>query len=73
MSRWPMIAVLTLQMMFKVADQFLAEKGEYENGLYMGCLLVSDPSFCQQLSMLLRHYLGWTIEQIGGLDVSDTL
>jgi len=46
---------------------------EYENDRYMGCLFVSDRSFCQQLFTILQQYLGWTIGQIGGLDVSDTL
>jgi hypothetical protein len=46
---------------------------EYENDRYMGCLFVSDRSFCQQLFTILQQHLGWTVEQVGGLDVSDTL
>jgi hypothetical protein len=41
---------------------------EYDNEPYMGCVLVSDRSFCRQLSIMLQQHLGWTIEQIGGLD-----
>jgi hypothetical protein len=44
-------------------------KIEYDDDLYMGCLLVSDSSSCQQLSGILQQRLGWTIEQIGGLDL----
>ena len=32
-----------------------------------------DRSFCQQLFTILQQHLGWTVEQVGGLDVSDTL
>ena len=46
---------------------------EYDNDLYMACLLVSDRSFCERLSVILQEHLGWTIEQVGGLDVSDAL
>ena len=45
---------------------------EYENDRYMGCLFASDRSFCQQLFTILQQRLGWTVEQVGGLDVSDT-
>jgi hypothetical protein len=43
---------------------------EYGNESYMGCLFVSDASFCQQLFTLRQQHLGSTIEQIGGLDVT---
>ena len=43
---------------------------ECDNESYMGCLFVSDASFCQQLFTVLQQHLGSTIEQIGGLDVT---
>jgi hypothetical protein len=46
---------------------------EYEKEFYMGCLFVSDRSFCWQLCTILQEHLGSTIEQIGDLDVSETL
>jgi hypothetical protein len=46
---------------------------EYENEFYMGCLFVRDRSFCRQLSTFLKPYVGYAIEQIADLDVSDTL
>ena len=41
---------------------------EYDNDLYIGYLFVSDHR--EQLFAILQQRLGWTVEQIGGLDVS---
>lgn len=46
---------------------------EHEDALYMGCLLISDPSFCRQLFILLQNERGHSIESIGSLDLSHTL
>jgi hypothetical protein len=45
---------------------------EHEDALYMGCLLIGDPSFCRQLFILLQDQRGHTIESIGSLDVGYT-
>jgi hypothetical protein len=42
---------------------------EYENDLYMGCLFVNDPTFCRQLSIILRQHIGTTIKKIGDIDL----
>ena len=42
---------------------------EHEGNEYMGCLMISDRAFCQQISELLRTKIGCTIEQIGSLDL----
>jgi hypothetical protein len=45
----------------------------YGNRRYVGCMTLSDASFCNQLCGLLRGEVGRTIEEIGGLDLSFTL
>jgi hypothetical protein len=43
---------------------------QYEDSMYLGCLLFSDASFCQQISKLLQEHCGDSIEYIGGLDLT---
>jgi hypothetical protein len=43
---------------------------EYEDSMYLGCLLLSDLSFCESVSKLLEENIGRSIEYIGGLDLS---
>jgi len=38
---------------------------QYEDSMYLGCLLFSDASFCQQISKLLQEHCGDSIEYIG--------
>src|SRR5919108_3261090 len=38
---------------------------EYDNERYMGCLFVSDPSFCSQIYSFLQKYRGSPIQEIG--------
>jgi len=38
--------------------------------MYLGCLLLSDLSFCESVSKLLEENIGRSIEYIGGLDLS---
>src|SRR5438105_1307008 len=35
---------------------------QYEDSMYLGCLLFSDASFCQQISKLLQEHCGDSIE-----------
>ena len=46
---------------------------EYQNELYMGCLMVDDISFCKQIFHLLQGYIGYSIKETGGIDLSHTL
>jgi hypothetical protein len=46
---------------------------EYNGPLFLGCLLVADQSFCNQIAKLLQSYCGHSIEEIGGLDISGSL
>src|SRR5881409_3770809 len=43
---------------------------EYESSMYLGCLLLSDLSFCESVSKLLEENIGRSIEYISGLDLS---
>ena len=43
---------------------------EYEDSAYLGCLLLSDGAFCEQLFKLLQQNVGRSIEDIGSLDLS---
>ena len=45
---------------------------EYDQAAYIGCLLFDDPSFCRQISKLLMDHRGYSIQDIGGLDVGQT-
>jgi hypothetical protein len=46
---------------------------EHENALYMGCVLIGDVTFCQQVFELLTKHRGDRIEAIGDLDVDHLL
>ena len=46
---------------------------EYEEALYMGCLLFDDRAFCEQLFTELHDHFGETIQRIGGLDLNRAL
>jgi hypothetical protein len=45
----------------------------HEASFYMGCLLINDLAFCAQVAELLQDYCGYTIEEIGSLDLRHTL
>ena len=44
---------------------------EHEESMYLGCLLINDASFSQQVAKLLQENCGRSIEYIGGLDISE--
>jgi hypothetical protein len=46
------------------------QDGENE---YMGCLMVEEESFCDQMIQLLKTQCGRSIAAIGSLDISHTL
>lgn len=46
---------------------------EHENSTYMGCLLIDDEAFCNQVIKILRCYCKHPIAEIGSLDLSHTL
>ncbi len=46
---------------------------EYEESLYMGCLLTREPAFCGQIFTLLQDQRGRSIQSIGSLDVTHLL
>jgi hypothetical protein len=39
---------------------------------YVGALLLSDPSFCQEIFEVLSGHVGKTIQEIGDIDLSHT-
>ena len=41
---------------------------EYEDGMYLGCLLLDDRLFCERVSELFQANIGRSIEYIGDLD-----
>lgn len=43
---------------------------DYEGSSYIGCLLVDDPTFCQQMVNVFRTYCNCPIIEIGSLDLS---
>jgi hypothetical protein len=45
---------------------------EYDEAAYIGSLSFDDPSFCRQISKLLIDHCGYSIRDIGGLDVGQT-
>ena len=46
---------------------------EHEGQPYVGCLFVDDDVFCAQLIAVLQDHAGFTIKEIGDLDLSFTL
>ena len=46
---------------------------EHDGQEYEGILLFEDPIICRQLYELLVQHLGETIQQIGDIDLSDTV
>ena len=45
----------------------------YNDKPYVGSLLFEDSAFCSFVGLLLKRYIGETIQEIGDLDVSYTL
>jgi hypothetical protein len=43
---------------------------KHEDSMYLGCLLLSDAAFCEQVFKLLQENIGRSIEYIGSLDLS---
>jgi hypothetical protein len=46
---------------------------DYEGNTYMGCLLLEDAMFCDEIRLALLAQCGNAIADIGSLDVSHTL
>jgi hypothetical protein len=46
---------------------------EHQGSMYIGCLLIEDQAFCDQIVTLLQVYLNRPIANIGSLDVSHLL
>jgi hypothetical protein len=46
---------------------------EHDDKSYLGCLMMEDHAFCQQVATLLRNQCGRTVAEIGGLDLDATL
>lgn len=45
----------------------------HEKELYMGGLMVDAISFCKQIFRLLQSYVGYSIKEIGAIDLSHIL
>jgi hypothetical protein len=46
---------------------------EHENALYMGCLLISDHAFCEQIFELIGKHRGYSVKAIGDINVDHLL
>ena len=46
---------------------------EHEGSFYIGCLLIDDYAFCDQIVKLLKGHCNCPIADIGSLDISHTL
>jgi hypothetical protein len=46
---------------------------EYEGERYMGALLFDDPVFCWLICQVLVSHVGWSVKDVGDLDLSFTL
>lgn len=46
---------------------------DHDDRSYIGCLMLEDYAFCQQLAALLGQQCGRPIEEIGGLDAEHAL
>jgi hypothetical protein len=46
---------------------------EHQHERYMGALLFDDQIFCWLISQVLLGHRGWSVEEIGGLDLAFTL
>jgi len=46
---------------------------EHENEQWMGCLVVADGTFCNQIVDLLKLHVGRSIKEIGDIDLTFTL
>ena len=55
------------------ADQRIFLFIEYQQRGYLGCLILEDYAFCQQLAQLLPDYYNRTIEEIGSIEVGRTM
>ena len=42
---------------------------EHAGQTYIGCLMLDDYAFCQELTKLLRHHCGRTVEEIGSAEI----
>ena len=46
---------------------------KYKGNSYMATLLFEDAAFCRQIEGMLQAHLGYTIEEIGDIELSYTL
>jgi hypothetical protein len=46
---------------------------EHEGERYIGALLFDDAIFCWLISRVLKSHIGWSVKELGDLDLSFTL
>src|SRR5215475_11818619 len=46
---------------------------DHDEATYMGCLLINDLAFCAQIAELLQRHYGFSVRDIGSLDLRHTL
>ena len=46
---------------------------EHRGESWMGALVIEDQAFCAQIAGFLERYVGHSIREIGGMDLSFTL
>lgn len=74
-SQWPTGEVGTLQQvwMHGQLDNCLFLFIEHNGGFYTGPMCFDDARFCQQLYKQMKSMVGYSIKEIGDLDLSHTL
>ncbi|HKA34635.1 MAG TPA: hypothetical protein VKH64_15570 [Candidatus Binatia bacterium] len=40
---------------------------------YLGCLMLEDYAFCQEVAKVLRHHFNRTIQEIGSIELEHTM
>jgi hypothetical protein len=46
---------------------------KHEDSTYLGCLLIDDEAFCNQVANLMKCYYNHSIAEIGSVDLAHTL
>jgi hypothetical protein len=46
---------------------------DYQDRRYMGSIAFDDETFCAEIYCVLKNYIGYSLKQIGDLDLSHTL
>ena len=67
------VGILKEVLMSDLAENTIFMRMEYQDKLYMGCLMLSDRRFCHHLYSVLKGLIGRSVEEVGDFDLSHTL